>query len=49
MLKCFPRIFSKHTERMKYTQKEMLTFNNALGLERERISKKSNGGLNTGL
>jgi hypothetical protein len=42
------RIFSEYAERMKNTQKEILTFNSALGHERV-ISKKYNWKLNTGV
>jgi hypothetical protein len=34
---------------MKNSLKEMITFKYAWGLYRDNISKKSNGGLNTGL
>jgi hypothetical protein len=36
------RVFSVYAERMKTTQKEIFTFNNAPGLQRDSVSKKSN-------
>ena len=37
--------FSVYAERMKNTQREFFTINNAWGLQRESVSKKSNVGL----
>ncbi len=37
-------VFSVYAERMKNTQREFFTINNAWGLQRESVSKKSNGG-----
>jgi hypothetical protein len=34
-----------YAERMKNTQREFFTINNSWGLQRESVSKKSNGGL----
>jgi hypothetical protein len=34
------RVFSEYAERMKNTQKEIFTFNNAWGLKSENILKK---------
>ena len=39
------RVFSVYAERMKNTQREFFPINNAWGLQRESVSKKSNGGL----